>query len=66
MPLWRAETRAARTRGARIESEFRGLASDFAENQRRVITATERAEAAAVALIRGADEIARAVARRGK
>jgi hypothetical protein len=66
MPPWRVPVRAAQSRGARIESEFQEKAADFATQRVRVVTATERAEAAAVALMRGADETARAVARRGK
>jgi hypothetical protein len=66
MALWRTETRAARTRGARIEDGFAQREATFSASQRRVSTATERAEAAALAIMQNAGEVARAVARRGK
>ena len=61
---WRLQVRTAKARGARIEAAVDEQSAAFQERQSRVVKATERAERAAVTLMKRSDDLARAVARR--
>lgn len=62
-PLWRGQLRVARQRGQRIAQEARAKEEEFQQRRDRVVTATARAERAAVLLLQRHEDLARTVAR---
>lgn len=63
MPAWRTHLVNARQRGVRLTAETKAHETDFQVHRNRVLTASERAERAAITLMMRSDDLARTVAR---